>query len=274
MIFRSNVCSRPDVHVPDELLADRRAALDDLPGADVGPERTQDADVVDAAVLVEALVLDRHGRLREPRRSCGGGRPARGCGRPGSSRGASRRRRRRRCSRRCRPASGCRGCTTPRAPLRRRSRPRRRRRRAPTQDAAMSDPGATPAALPVHALPLAGEVRGPGTRSSSRLSAMPDSTRRQRGSLPREAARRPRSAGRSGPARPTVAGPTTAADRDRRLRAEVGRRRPRSSSGLERLDRGAQVGAEREAAPSPRRPAARSGSSRSGGSRRRASRSG
>ena len=56
------------VHVPDELLADRRAALDHLAGADVGPERAQDPDVVDAAVLVEALVLDGDRRPRQPRR--------------------------------------------------------------------------------------------------------------------------------------------------------------------------------------------------------------
>ena len=46
---------------------DRRAALDDLAGADVGPECARDPDVVDAAVLVEALVLDGDRRPRQPR---------------------------------------------------------------------------------------------------------------------------------------------------------------------------------------------------------------
>src|SRR5262249_37780634 len=57
----------PDVEVPDELLRDRRAALDDLPRADVLPEGPRDAFVVDAAVLVEAPVLDGDRRLRQPR---------------------------------------------------------------------------------------------------------------------------------------------------------------------------------------------------------------
>src|SRR5581483_3841354 len=46
-----------DVRVLDELLRDRRAALDDLPVRDVGPERATDAAQVEAPVLVEALVL-------------------------------------------------------------------------------------------------------------------------------------------------------------------------------------------------------------------------
>ena len=55
-----------DVEVADELLRDRRAALDDLAGVHVLPERPRDALDVDAAVLVEAPVLDRDGRLRHP----------------------------------------------------------------------------------------------------------------------------------------------------------------------------------------------------------------
>ena len=54
------------VQVPDELLGDRRAALDDLAGTDVGNDRTRDTDGVDAAVLVKAPVLDRDGGLRHP----------------------------------------------------------------------------------------------------------------------------------------------------------------------------------------------------------------
>jgi hypothetical protein len=49
----------PDVEVADELLRERRAPLDDLAGADVLRERTRDPLEVDAAVLVEAAILDR-----------------------------------------------------------------------------------------------------------------------------------------------------------------------------------------------------------------------
>jgi hypothetical protein len=50
--------------VLDELLGDRRGALDRAAGKDVLLERPGDAEEVDAAVLVEALVLDRdHGLL-------------------------------------------------------------------------------------------------------------------------------------------------------------------------------------------------------------------
>ena len=56
-----------EVEVPHELLRDRRAALDDLAGADVRDDGARDADGIDAAVLVEAPVLDRDGRLRHPR---------------------------------------------------------------------------------------------------------------------------------------------------------------------------------------------------------------
>src|SRR5438067_1012594 len=54
------------VEVAHELLRDRRSALDDLAGADVAPESAGDPDVVDAAVLVEAAVLDRDRGRREP----------------------------------------------------------------------------------------------------------------------------------------------------------------------------------------------------------------
>ena len=56
-----------DVEVADELLGDRGAALDDLARAQVFDRGTDDALVVDAAVLVEAPVLDRDGGLRHPR---------------------------------------------------------------------------------------------------------------------------------------------------------------------------------------------------------------
>src|SRR5205085_10411355 len=50
-----------------ELLSDGGAALDDLTGAYVGDEGAEDPDRVDAAVPVEAPVLDRDGRLGHPR---------------------------------------------------------------------------------------------------------------------------------------------------------------------------------------------------------------
>src|SRR5436190_8509750 len=55
-----------DVEVADELLRDRRAALDDSAGAQVLRRGAEDALVVHAAVLVEAAVLDRDGRLGHP----------------------------------------------------------------------------------------------------------------------------------------------------------------------------------------------------------------
>ena len=54
------------VQVPDELLGDRRAALHDLARAHVRDDGARDADRIDAAVLVEAPVLDRDGGLRNP----------------------------------------------------------------------------------------------------------------------------------------------------------------------------------------------------------------
>src|SRR3712207_9047109 len=54
-LFRSRVL--------DELLGDRRPALDELLLADVGPDGARDAAHVDAAVLPEAAVLDRDDRL-------------------------------------------------------------------------------------------------------------------------------------------------------------------------------------------------------------------
>ena len=57
-----------EVRVLDELLRDRRAALDDLLVAQVLPDGADDAVDVDAAVLVEALVLDRDDRVLHLRR--------------------------------------------------------------------------------------------------------------------------------------------------------------------------------------------------------------
>ena len=54
--------------VLDELLGDRRAALGRRLGEHVLDERAPDADEVDAAVLVEALVLDRHHGLLDVER--------------------------------------------------------------------------------------------------------------------------------------------------------------------------------------------------------------
>ena len=56
------------VRVLDELLRDRRAALHDAAMRDVGPERPRHAAHVDAAVLVEALVLGGDDRVLHPRR--------------------------------------------------------------------------------------------------------------------------------------------------------------------------------------------------------------
>jgi hypothetical protein len=53
--------------VLDELLRDRRPALDGAPVRDVGPESPGDAANVDAAVLVEPLVLDGDDRLLHDR---------------------------------------------------------------------------------------------------------------------------------------------------------------------------------------------------------------
>ena len=55
-----------DIEVAHELLRDRRAALDDLPGLDVCVERSRDPLVVEAPVLPEAAILDRDRRLRQP----------------------------------------------------------------------------------------------------------------------------------------------------------------------------------------------------------------
>src|SRR4051812_36320636 len=56
-----------DVEVADELLGDRRTALDRPPGSNVVHGRARDALEVDAAVLVVAAILDRHRRLSDPR---------------------------------------------------------------------------------------------------------------------------------------------------------------------------------------------------------------
>ena len=58
----------PDERVLDELLRDRRSALHGALVADVLPQRADDAVDVDAAVLVEALVLDVDDRVLHPRR--------------------------------------------------------------------------------------------------------------------------------------------------------------------------------------------------------------
>src|SRR5438067_1945160 len=55
-----------DVEVAHELLGDGGAALNDVAGAQVAPGGTDDALVVDAAVLVEAVVLDRDRRPALP----------------------------------------------------------------------------------------------------------------------------------------------------------------------------------------------------------------
>ena len=57
-----------DHRVLDELLRDRRAALHEPVLGDVGPERARHPVHVDAAVLVEPLVLDRDDRLLHLRR--------------------------------------------------------------------------------------------------------------------------------------------------------------------------------------------------------------
>ena len=54
-----------DVEVADQLLGDRRAALDRSAGLQVLPAGAHDRPVVDPAVLVEVLVLDRHRRVVE-----------------------------------------------------------------------------------------------------------------------------------------------------------------------------------------------------------------
>ena len=55
-----------DVEVADELLRDRGAALDRAAGADVVVRGAGDALEVDAAVLVEAPILDCDRRLAHP----------------------------------------------------------------------------------------------------------------------------------------------------------------------------------------------------------------
>ena len=81
-----------DVEVADQLLGDRRAALHRLAGLQVLPACAHDRPVVDPAVLVEVLVLDRHrgvveelGDLRGATRgagSCPTGCSPGGCRRP------------------------------------------------------------------------------------------------------------------------------------------------------------------------------------------------
>src|SRR4029450_12869075 len=56
-----------DVEVADELLRQRGTAFDDLPLGEVAPEGAGDALVVDAAVAIEAAVLDGNRRAPHPR---------------------------------------------------------------------------------------------------------------------------------------------------------------------------------------------------------------
>jgi len=56
-----------EIEIANELLRDRRPALDDVAGADVGDEGTDDPHRIDATVPVEAPVLDRDGRRGHPR---------------------------------------------------------------------------------------------------------------------------------------------------------------------------------------------------------------
>ena len=67
-----------DQRVLDELLGDRRGALRGALAAHVLPQRARDALVVDALVLVEALVLDRDHGVLDVRARCRPSRP--GCG--------------------------------------------------------------------------------------------------------------------------------------------------------------------------------------------------
>ena len=57
-----------DVEVADELLRDRRPSFDDRPSLDVGNSCSRDSFEIDAAVIEEAAVLDRDGRLAHPQR--------------------------------------------------------------------------------------------------------------------------------------------------------------------------------------------------------------
>ena len=65
--------------VLDELLLDRGGALDAALAADVGEQGAGDPAQVDAAVVVEALVLDRHHRLLDDRGDLAGVRITRFC---------------------------------------------------------------------------------------------------------------------------------------------------------------------------------------------------
>ena len=57
-----------DVDLRDQLLRQRGTALDDVPGGNVAHDRAGDSLWVNAAVLIEAAVLDGHGALFHPRR--------------------------------------------------------------------------------------------------------------------------------------------------------------------------------------------------------------
>src|SRR5262249_54522980 len=55
-----------EIEIAHELLRDGGPALHDAAGTHVGDKRAEDPDRVDAAMLIEAPVLDRDGRLRHP----------------------------------------------------------------------------------------------------------------------------------------------------------------------------------------------------------------
>ena len=105
VVLRPSVCDLlADVQIAHELLRDRRAALHDLARADVRVERAHDAEIVEAAVLVETPVLDRDRRRRHPLADLVERRPAGGCVLPESIRAANRPQRRRTSSGRPPPA--------------------------------------------------------------------------------------------------------------------------------------------------------------------------
>ena len=123
-----------DVEVADELLRDRRAALHDLTRLHVGPDGAGDPLRIDAAVLVEAPVLDRDRCFRHPRADPRRARRPAGCAPRESLRAAIRRLHRRTSSGRFAPRAEPRDRTTTRScRRRRRRRPRRPWRRPPAR---------------------------------------------------------------------------------------------------------------------------------------------
>ena len=153
-------------------------------------------DVVDAAVLVEAAVLDRDGRARQPLRHLRESRPARGCARRGSSRAASRHARRRTSSGRSRPGAACSGRSSARARRPAPSPTREQRRRRAT---IANVPRITPARRRRLMRSARFFFRPRWRRMKSRSSASGAGSR----GPPSRGARRARRAGRSRRARPT-----------------------------------------------------------------------